>query len=183
MGVTLKTFMEQQHTIAKSVLEEDVEFYSVRGIKIHSLELTRYHCADKSTAEILEQIIQETTNRLNRLSHAESENEVNLFRTQGQIEQSKLNDGLLKIQHEQTQAEAQVAGKAEADRVAAFVNGLEKSVPNLEDRIKMWQILRKTDALSVVSEGGASLYYTPNDVDLSIESRNRTPSTAAHPTV
>merc|ERR1711920_727887 len=144
--------------------EDDHEFYEARGIKIHALEVTRYQCADKSTSEILEQFIQETTNRLNRLSQAESENEVNLYRMQGQIEQSKLNAGLLKIQHEQTQAEAQVAGKAEADKVAAFVDGLEKSVPNLEDRIKMWQILRKTDALSV-------------------EARNRTPSTAAHPTV
>merc|ERR1711920_683872 len=136
--------------------EDDHEFYEARGIKIHALEVTRYQCADKSTSEILEQIIQETTNRLNRLSHAESENEVSLYRMQGQIEQSKLNDGLLKIQHQQTEAEAH--------RVAAFVDGLEKSVPNLEDRIKMWQILRKTDALSV-------------------EARNRTPSTAAHPTV
>ena len=33
-----------------------------RGIKIHSLEVTRYQCADSSTAAILEAIIQETTN-------------------------------------------------------------------------------------------------------------------------
>merc|ERR1712050_642037 len=127
--VTLKTFIEQQHAIAKSVLEEDVEFYSVRGIKIHSLELTRYHCADKSTAEILEQIIQETTNRMNRLSQAERENEVNLFRTQGQIEQEKLNGNLLKIQHEHSRDEAEVAGRAEAARIAAFMSGLDSSVP------------------------------------------------------
>merc|ERR1711972_105826 len=171
MGVTLKTFMEQQHAIAKSVLEEDVEFYSVQGIKIHSLELTRYHCADKSTAEILEQIIQETTNRLNRSSQAESENEVNLFRTQGQLEQAKLNKGLQEIQRENEQAEAQVAGTAEAERVTTFLQGLEDQVPNLEDRIRMWQVLRKTEALSVVSKGGASLYFTPSDVDLSIETK------------
>jgi len=169
--VTLKTFMEQQHSIAKSVLEEDVEFYSKRGIKIHSLELTRYQCADKSTAEILEQIIQETTNRMNRLSQAESENEVSLFRTQGQLEQTKLNKGLLEIQRENEQAEAEVAGTAEAERVTTFLHKLEKQVPRLEDRIKMWQVLRKTEALSVLSQGGANLYFTPNDVDLSIETK------------
>merc|ERR1712241_1239881 len=167
--VTLKTFMEQQHAIAKTVLEEDVEFCSKRGIKIHSLELTRYQCADKSTAEILEQIIQETTNRMNRLSQAESENEVNIFRTEGQVQQSRLNSDLLKIQHEQAQSEAHVAGFAEADRVATFLEGLAGQVPNLEDRIKMWQVLRKTEALSVISKGGANLYFTPNYVDLSIE--------------
>merc|ERR1712187_1006780 len=104
--VTLKSFMETLHSISKHILEEDIEFYATRGIKVHSLEVTRYQCADNSTALILEQIIQETTNRMNRLSQAESENEVSLFRTQGQIEQEKLNGDLLKIQHEQTQAEA-----------------------------------------------------------------------------
>merc|ERR1712146_487569 len=117
--------MEEQHVIAKQVLEEDTEFYQTRGIKIHSLEVTRYQCADKSTAEILEQIIQETTNRMNRLSQAESENEVNLFRTQGQVEQSRLNSDLLAIQHEQSRAEAQVTGSAESERVATFLRGLE----------------------------------------------------------
>merc|ERR1712224_809139 len=169
--VTLKTFMEEQHVIAKRVLDEDTEFYATRGIKIHSLEVTRYQCADKSTSEILELIIQETTNRMNRLSQAESENEVNLFRLQGQIEQSKLNSNLLEIQHRADEAEARVAGKAESDRVAAFLAGLENQVPLLDDRIQMWHVLRKTDALSVVSKGGASLYYTPKDVDLSIETR------------
>jgi len=170
--VTLKVFMETLHEIAKTVLHEDPEFYATRGIKVHSLEVTRYQCADKSTAGILEQIIQETTSRMNRLSQAESENEVNLFRTQGQVEQSKLNSDLLEIQRGQSQAEAHVAGLSEADRVATFLNGLTKEVPQLEDRIKMWQVLRKTEALSVVSKGGANLYFTPNDVDLTIEARS-----------
>jgi len=169
--VNLKQFMQTLHDISEQILQEDTEFYAARGIKVHSLEVTRYQCADKSTAAILEQIIQETTNRMNRLSQAESENEVNLFRTQGQVEQSRLNTDLLAIQHEQSRAEAQVTGRAESDHVASFLQGLEKEVPLLEDRIKMWQTLRKIDALTAVSNGGANLYFTPNDVNLSIESR------------
>jgi hypothetical protein len=168
----LKQFMEEQHVVSRRVLEGDEDFYSARGIKMHSLEITRYHCADQSTAETLGQIIQETTNRLNRLSAAESENEVNLYRLQGSIEQAKQNSRLLEIQQAQTEKEACVAGKAEADRVGAFISSLADKVPLLEDRIRMWQVLRKTEALEAVSKGGASLYYTPNDVDLSIESRN-----------
>merc|ERR1719392_61505 len=136
--VTLKKFMETLHSISNEILEEDSEFYATRGIKVHSLEVTRYQCADKSTAEILEQIIQETTNRMNRLSQAESENEVNLFRTQGQIEQEKLNGELLKIQHEHSEAEADVGGRAEAARIAAFVQGLDESGLKLEDRVGLW---------------------------------------------
>jgi len=165
---TLKTFMEELHTISGKIHAEDAGFYESRGVKIHSLEVTRYKCADTRTSEVLQQIIEETTNRLNRLSQAESENEVKLFRMQGQIEQEKLNEELLKIQQKHSQEDAKVAGAAEADRVAAFIDGLKTSVPNLPDRVNMWQVLRKTDALTVVAEGGGNFYYTPSDVDLSI---------------
>jgi len=169
--VTLKEFMDSSHIIAKKVWEEDTGFYETRGVKIHSLEVTRYQCADQSTSEILEQIIQETTNRMNRLSQAESENEVSLFRTQGQIEQERLNGSLLSIKHEHAEAEAEVTGRAEANRVGAFLDGLAAQVPQLECRISIWETLRKNEALNSISQGGASLYYTPNDVNLSIESK------------
>jgi len=167
--VTLKGFMESLHTISKAIFEEDLEFYTSRGTTIRSLEVTKYMCAEKRTSEVLQQIIEETTNRLNRLSQAESENEVRIFKMQGQIEQEKLNSELLTIQHEHSKLEAGVTGSSEAERALSFLKGLEKDVPKLEDRVAMWQTLRKQDALSVLSQGGASLYYTPNDVDLSIK--------------
>merc|ERR1712066_662899 len=98
-------------------------------------------------------IIEETTNRLNRLSQAESENEVKIFKMQGQIEQEKLNGELLEIQHSHARDEARVKGDVEAERVVSFVSGLEKHVPELKDRISMWEVLRKQDALTVVSDG------------------------------
>lgn len=170
--VSLKEFMDDLNNISLRVYKDDTHFYSSRGVKVHSLEVTRYACAEASTSEVLQQIIQETTNRMNRLSQAESENEVLLFRMQGHIEQEKLNGELLKIQHQHAQEEAKVQGSAEADRIASFITGLSKDVPRLEDRISLWQTLRKTDALQKVSEGGATLYYTPNDVNLSIENRS-----------
>jgi len=169
--VTLKEFMDDLNSISNKVYMEDATFYASRGVKVHSLEVTGYACAESSTSEVLQQIIQETTNRMNRLSQAESENEVKLFKMQGQIEQERLNGELLSIQHQHSQAEAKVVGSAEADRIAAFIQGLDKDVPDLKDRITMWQTLRKTDALSAVSQGGGSLYYTPNDVNLSIETK------------
>jgi len=166
--VTLKGFMEQLHLISEKVFGEDVDFYTSRGVKIHSLDVTKYSCSDKRTSEVLQQIIEETTNRLNRLSQAESENEVRIFKLQGQLEHERLNSQLLEIQHEHAKLGATVTGEVEAEQVAAFVKKLEEHVPSLEDRINIWQTLRKKDALSVVSEGGANLYYTPNDVNLSI---------------
>jgi len=169
--VTLKEFMDDLNVISNKVYQEDQTFYQLRGVKVHSLEVTGYQCAEASTSEVLQQIIQETTNRMNRLSQQESENEVKLFKIHGQIEQEKLNGELLKIQQDHSQEEAKVMGTAEAGRVVAFIQGLENQVPKLDDRVAMWQTLRKNDALSVVSQGGASLYYTPSDVNLSIETK------------
>merc|ERR1712048_313504 len=89
--VTLKEFMEKLHVVSSSIHKEDKGFYDSRGVTIHSLEVTRYNCAEQRTSEVLQQIIEETTNRLNRLSQAESENEVKMFKMSGQIEQEKLN--------------------------------------------------------------------------------------------
>merc|ERR1712054_659350 len=122
--VTLKEFMDDLDSISNKVYMQDSGFYGSRGVKVHSLEVTIYKCAEESTSEVLQQIIQETTNRMSRLSQAESENEVNLFRMQGQIEQEKLNGELLEIQHKHSQDEAKSSGAAEAERVGAFISKL-----------------------------------------------------------
>ena len=51
----------------------------------------------RSTAAILEQIIAETTNRMNRLSCQESENEVKLAQLHGEEEQENAKSAVLKI--------------------------------------------------------------------------------------
>merc|ERR1712050_546337 len=89
--LALKDFMEQMHDVSRKIFEDDAEFYLERGTQAKSLEVTKYECAEARTSEVLQQIIEETTNRLNRLSQAESENEVNLFRMHGQIEHAKQN--------------------------------------------------------------------------------------------
>eukprot|EP00928_Gymnodinium_smaydae_P038882 TRINITY_DN26704_c0_g2_i1.p1 TRINITY_DN26704_c0_g2~~TRINITY_DN26704_c0_g2_i1.p1 ORF type:complete len:646 (+),score=186.41 TRINITY_DN26704_c0_g2_i1:230-1939(+) len=164
----LGKFMTDLHIISGQIFNDDKDFYKRRGVKIHSLEVTKYKCVEARTSEVLNQIIEENTNRLNRKSKAEGENEVNLAKVKNEIELEKSNGSLLEIRHRHTQQEAEVKGKAEAQSVAAFLQGIEKTVPKLEDRINMWQTLRKNDALNTVSTGGANLYYTPNDVNLSI---------------
>merc|ERR1711967_178171 len=92
----LQDFMNNFNGLAGTVCDGD-SFYSQRGVKIHTLEVTGYHCADKSTADILQAIIQETTNRMNRLSQQESENEVKMFALTGDIEQETRRAELLKV--------------------------------------------------------------------------------------
>lgn len=169
--VTLKQFMDDFNAIAQQAHSNDDDFYSKRGVKIHSLEVTRYQCAEASTARILEEIIQETTNRMNRLQQQESANEVGLFRITGEIEQEDLKGKLIAVRQKHKLMEATGDGQAEAERVTTFLKNTASDVPTLDSRINLWNTLRKQDALSVVSSGPARLYFTPNDCNLSIETK------------
>jgi len=173
--VTLQEFMTKFNTIAKEVHEHDESnFYGQRGVKIHSLEVTGYHCAENSTAQILEQIIQETTNRMNRLQQQESENEVQLQQIRGDIEEEKARGELLKIQTDNSNAKSKMEGLAEAERVKSFLADLVKDFPDMDmkTRIGLWSTLRKEDALRAVAKGNAKLYFTPKDANLSIENHD-----------
>merc|ERR1719502_1810356 len=169
--VTLKQFMDDFNALAAHAHESDDIFYASRGVTIHTLEVTAYRCQDDSTARILEQIIQETTNRMNRLSQQESENEIKMFAMDGQIEQETKRAELLKVLQTHKLMEAANEGEAEAARVKAFLAETHVSVPDLKQRVALWQTLRKQDALAAVSSGDARLYFTPNDVNLTIESK------------
>lgn len=173
--VTLQQFMTQFNNIAKEVHEHDEsDFYGQRGVKIHSLEVTGYHCAETSTAQILEQIIQETTNRMNRLQQQESENEVQLQQIRGDIEEEKARGDLLKIQTDNSNARSKMEGMAEAERVKSFLADLVKDFPDMDmkTRIGLWSTLRKEDALRAVAKGNTKLYFTPREANLSIENHD-----------
>merc|ERR1719213_1383720 len=76
--ITLQNFMASFSNITTDAyqLQAADGFYSERGVELQSMELTKFETVDASTAQILQQIIQETINRINRLQVQESENEV-----------------------------------------------------------------------------------------------------------
>merc|ERR1712091_802060 len=155
---TLQEFMRDFNKIAETVHKEDDGFYRSRGVLIHSLEVSGYRCAESSTAQILQQ--------------QESENEWQLLQIKGDIEEERAKTELLSVQVENSNARAAMDGLAEATRVQSFLQGIAADVPDVEKRIALWNVLRKKDALQEVCKNGARLYYTPNDVNLSIEDRS-----------
>lgn len=183
--VTLQEFMDQFNDIALQAAKADDTFYTQRGIKIHSLEVTRYACADKSTSLILEQIIAETTNRMNRLSCQESENEVKLAQLHGQEEQEKAKSSVLAIQQRHQIELARAEGVAEAEKCLSFLKRIENggSDAKEDDGIgqdgeraaalaqELWHALRKAEAIRDVSSGTATVYFPPEDASLVLEHR------------
>lgn len=171
--VTLQKFMSDFNKIAEEAHKDDQSFYQQRGIKIHSLEVTGYKCAEADTANILREIIQETTNRMNRLQQQESENEVKLFKIQAEIEEEKAKKVLLEFQTENFNAEAAMEGQGEAEKVKVFLESLSSQVPDVQERVQLWTVLRQKDILKEVGKGDAKLFYTPNDVNLSIKTSDK----------
>merc|ERR1719235_2761243 len=68
--------MASFNAIVARAAATDADFYAQRGVRLYSLEVTRYECADGKTATVLQEIIQETTNRINRMMKQKSDNEV-----------------------------------------------------------------------------------------------------------
>lgn len=160
--------------IRQAVVEAEDRFYSERGVKLHSVEVRSITCKDPTTQRILQEMIQETTNRLNRLQKQESENEVKLKQIKGETEAEEERGQLLNIRQAHVRAEALMEGQAEADKVLGFLSGLGTDL-SLTDRLALFNTLRKQQAIEKLSTGTAQLYFTPADVDLSIETRPNSP--------
>ncbi|MEO0564531.1 MAG: SPFH domain-containing protein, partial [Chloroflexota bacterium] len=166
--VTLEAFLDGFNNIVHdAVIDTDDPFYEERGTVIHAVEVRAIRCKDAGTQQILNEIIQETTDRLNRLQKQESENEVRLRYIEGEIAAEQQRGDLLELQRQAKRIEALAAGEAEAERVRAFFAGLA-DLPEA-GRQTIWETLRKRDALEAVTQGDAQVFFTPSDVNLSIE--------------
>jgi hypothetical protein len=168
--VTLEQFLADFNEIIRAATLGDADdpFYADRGVAINAVEVRSITCKDPDTQRILNEIIQETTNRLNRLQKQESENEVTMRRLQGEIEVENARGDLLATRRDHARTEALTLGEAEADKVRAFLDQLPDGLSQ-DDKVALFNTLRKQDMLDVLSKGQAHLYFTPADVNLSIE--------------
>jgi len=152
-------------------------FYTDRGLSIQGIEVRSIACKDHDTQRILQEIIKENTNRISRLQHQESANEVTLRKLQGEIDNERMRGKLVDIQQELASKEGQLVGRQEASRVRAFMTGLSTMKAEgmdeeltVEQRLQIFSTLRKGEALKNLSQsnGKCSMYFTPNDVDLKL---------------
>lgn len=160
----------QAITLKTPVLEASDEFYIERGAVIHSVEVRSIQCKDLKTQETLQKIIQETTNRLSELLRQESQNEILLKKIQGDKEAEQMRKEFLLMREENQSLEGKTAGLSEACKVKALFEGLGENMSG-EQKLQIFMTLRKLDMIDKISAGNSHLYFTPNDVDLSIETR------------
>ena len=176
-AVTLEQFMASFNTIVSRAAATDSAFYEQRGVRLHGLEVVRYECVDGKTAGVLQEIIQETTNRINRLQKQKSENEVEAERLHSQIEIERQRKQLIEAKTSNEKLQASVEGESEGTRLAqntiAFLNMLNVSVPDDATRLQLLKFFTEQQTLTTqtehLSKGKASLFLTPQDMQLRLQ--------------
>merc|ERR1711934_788462 len=125
--------MAKFNTIVMNATSSEDEFYKERGVVVHSLEVTRYECVDKTTSAVLQEIIQETTNRINRMQKQQSDNEVQREKVTGEIEVEKQKKDLVQARCDNDRMAAVIEGEADGLRLAksasTFFSVLTETLP------------------------------------------------------
>merc|ERR1712190_709558 len=106
-------------------------------------ELTKFDCVDAKTSQILQQIIQETTNRINQLQAQESENEVKAAKLRADIKIENQRKELIQAQSENARLEAEMTGQSDGtklvQRAATFISGLADALPDVDSRLELYR--------------------------------------------
>jgi len=175
---TLSVFMARFNNITMEAFEAQGNdgFYADRGVAIVSFEVTRFEPVDKKTAEVLQQIIQETTNRINKLQVQNSENEVLAAKLAADITMEKQRTELIKTQSQNEQLQAQMQGESggmeRAMGAKAFIDGLNTSIANVGKRVELYELHEMLENNRAnthnLAAGKANLFLTPQDMNLKI---------------
>eukprot|EP00656_Telonema_subtile_P009331 TRINITY_DN14386_c0_g1_i2.p1 TRINITY_DN14386_c0_g1~~TRINITY_DN14386_c0_g1_i2.p1 ORF type:complete len:579 (+),score=192.66 TRINITY_DN14386_c0_g1_i2:231-1967(+) len=143
-------------------------FYGERGVNLISVEVLRFKCSNPETDLTLQEIIKETADRLKKKEYQYGENEVALSKIEGDIKQELANEELIRIKKSHLITESKIEGEAEAAKVKAFCDGLPGD--HKSKAVELYTMLRKEDVIKSMSESNATMYLTPDDVNLTIGS-------------
>jgi len=175
---TLDVFMKQFTNITSqaSANAQGESFYMDRGVSLQSLQVTKFECVEPELNRILQQIIEETTNRINALAKAKGENTVKLSKLDADILLEKQRTDLLKTKANNARLQAETEGRAAGEQILekanTFIGGLNDTIPDVKTRVALYQLHESMDSRNVdtqqLANGQAQLFLTPNDLNLKL---------------
>merc|ERR1711988_1507965 len=151
-------------------------FYAERGVEMISMEVTRFEPVDTKTGDVLQQIIQETTNRINKLEKQHSENEVMAAKLSADIQMEKQRTELIRTQSRNQQLQSEMKGESDGMKRArsakAFIDGISSSLPNESKRVELYELHEKLENNRAntqnLASGRATLFLTPESMKLKL---------------
>lgn len=176
---TLPSFMASLSSVSVDAFQSQAQdgFYAERGVSLESIELTRFEVADPTTGELLQDIIMETTNRINRLQQQASFDEVRKASLTMDIAIEKKRTQLVIYRATNERLQAEMAGDIEGLKrlgfATQFIGGLNRSVPDLDTRLDLYghfqRLQSQKDMTRDIAAGGKRFFLTPADLDLSLK--------------
>ncbi len=73
----------------------DAKFYNDRGIRVTSIQVEGFSCKHSETEKVLQETVQEATNKMNRVLKQETMNEVIKVEMEGKIKEEELKKRVL----------------------------------------------------------------------------------------
>jgi len=164
-----RKFMQEVNAVVENaVLQADRKVYDERGIVVTSIQVEGFTCKNEETERVLQETVQETTNKMNRVLKQETTNEVIRIEMEGKIREEELKKRVLEIQYEHEQIIAKTDGDANAKRVHTFLTSLGDEL-SLEQKLVIFNIMEKQEAIKQLANGtGITLFCTPQDVNLNM---------------
>eukprot|EP00405_Crypthecodinium_cohnii_P048152 CAMPEP_0206572850 /NCGR_PEP_ID=MMETSP0325_2-20121206/28504_1 /ASSEMBLY_ACC=CAM_ASM_000347 /TAXON_ID=2866 /ORGANISM="Crypthecodinium cohnii, Strain Seligo" /LENGTH=512 /DNA_ID=CAMNT_0054077159 /DNA_START=40 /DNA_END=1578 /DNA_ORIENTATION=+ len=176
--VNFETFMSSFNTLITNAFLAQASdgFYSDRGIEVQSMEVTKYDCTDEETAATLQEIIEETTNRINRLQAQKSENDVKAAKLTADIELEINRTTLIQTQATNERLVATHEGEATGIQLAmaatTFIDSLNDTLPDLDQRLELYKLHKSLENQNArtkhLSSAKATLFLTPDDMNLAL---------------
>lgn len=176
---TLGEFMVNSGVIIENAFKGQVGdvFFVDRGIKLVSMEMTKYTPVDEHTKDTLQHIIRQTVQRINDLQKQRSENDVQMEKLTADIKLEENRTTLIEIQANNSRLLAETEGATDGGKVAhsigAFIDGLNVSLPNITSRMDLYKQHKMLDSSKIDTEqltsGQASLYMAPKDMELRLQ--------------
>jgi len=167
---------------AATVYNNDA-FYADRGINLASMELTKFEPVDQATATVLQDIIRETTRRINQLQKQRSDNDVRLEKMTADIAMETNRTILIETGAHNTRLTAEAKGGNQGSKIAgsigAFLDNLGTSIPNAAMRMDLFKHHERLQSSKVDAEhlsgGNASLYIAPENMELRLQMPHSSP--------
>lgn len=154
--------------LIKTVLEQDADFCSSRGIQIVRINITEKKCADKHVDTTFRAVIEQKINRVKILESQRGENDKRIAEIEGLIQFESENFKLLEKRMANMQMQNETHGKAEGQKLHMFFEGLGHEL-NSAQKLLIFKELQRTERIKVITDKVNELYLSPEDVDFKLD--------------
>jgi len=166
--MSFRAFMQEVNAIVENaVLQDDTTFYDDRGVVVTSIQVEGFTCKHDQTERVLQETVQEATNKMNRVLKQETANEVIKVEMEGKIREEELKKRVLEIQYEHEQIVARTDGEAASKRVHSFLQALGTDL-TLEQKLLVFNVMEKKESIKDIALGNVTLFCAPKDVNLNM---------------